>query len=96
VVPISGLDTEATEPLQKIEPRSPCSPVRSQTLYWLSYPVPSRPFTLRMELQFLTHYKALDRNNNRSLLLIYTALRTTITFIPILQLLRSIIPSKQK
>jgi hypothetical protein len=26
--------------LPEIEPRSPCRPVRSQTLYWLSYPAP--------------------------------------------------------
>jgi hypothetical protein len=38
----AGLDTEATgeilSPLPGIEPRSPGRPVRSQTLYWLSYP----------------------------------------------------------
>jgi hypothetical protein len=38
----AGLDTEARRkilsPLPGIEPRSPSRPVRSQTLYWLSYP----------------------------------------------------------
>jgi hypothetical protein len=42
VVPIAGLDIEATEkvlsPLLGIEPRSPGLPVRSQTLYWPRYP----------------------------------------------------------
>jgi hypothetical protein len=40
--PQSRLNTEATgkifPPLPGIEPRSPGRPVRSQTLYWLSYP----------------------------------------------------------
>jgi hypothetical protein len=43
VGPRVGLDTEATRkslsPLPGIEPRSPGRPARSQTLYWLSYPV---------------------------------------------------------
>jgi hypothetical protein len=38
----AGLDTDAREkilsPLPGIEPQSPRRPVRSQTLYWLSYP----------------------------------------------------------
>jgi hypothetical protein len=38
----AGLDTEARgkilSPLAGIEPQSPSCPVRSQTLYWLSYP----------------------------------------------------------
>jgi hypothetical protein len=42
VVPRAGLDTEVRWrillPLPAIEPRSPGRPVRSQTLYWLSYP----------------------------------------------------------
>jgi hypothetical protein len=40
--PRDGLDTEVTRkilsPLPGIEPRSRCRPVRTQTLYWLSYP----------------------------------------------------------
>jgi hypothetical protein len=43
VDPRAGLDTEARgkilSPLLGIEPRSPSRPARSQTLYWLSYPV---------------------------------------------------------
>jgi hypothetical protein len=42
VDPRAGLDTEAKGkillPLPGIEPQSPARPVRSQTLYWLSYP----------------------------------------------------------
>jgi hypothetical protein len=42
VGPRAGLDTEARGkmllPVPGIEPRSPGRPVRSQTLYWLSYP----------------------------------------------------------
>jgi hypothetical protein len=42
VGPRAGLDTEAKGkillPLPRIEPRSSGHPVRSQTLYWLSYP----------------------------------------------------------
>jgi hypothetical protein len=42
VDPRAGLDNEARgkilSPLRGIEPRSPGRPVRSQTLYWLSYP----------------------------------------------------------
>jgi hypothetical protein len=43
VGPTAGLDTEARgnilSPLPGIEPRSSGHPARSQTLYWLSYPV---------------------------------------------------------
>jgi hypothetical protein len=42
VGPSAGLGTEFRGklllPLPEIEPRSPGSPIRSQTLYWLSYP----------------------------------------------------------
>jgi hypothetical protein len=42
VGPRAGLDTDARgkilSPLPGIEPRSPCRPARSQTLYLLSYP----------------------------------------------------------
>jgi hypothetical protein len=42
VGPRAGLDTESRgkilSPLSRIEPRSIGRPVRSQTLYWLSYP----------------------------------------------------------
>jgi hypothetical protein len=46
VGPRAGLDTEARDkilsPLPGIEHRSPGHPVRSQTLYWLSYPAPQQ------------------------------------------------------
>jgi hypothetical protein len=47
----AGLDTEVRGkhplPLLGIKPRSPGRPVRSQTLYWLSYPCPSYPVGTR-------------------------------------------------
>jgi hypothetical protein len=54
----SGLDTEARgkilSPLPGIEPRSPGSPVCSQTLYWLSYP--ARYLLLNLQLHLYHFY----------------------------------------
>jgi hypothetical protein len=44
-------------PLQGIEPRSPCRPDRSQTLYYLSYPAPQTTYTLSNKIT--QHYTAL-------------------------------------
>jgi hypothetical protein len=58
--PRAGLDTDATRKvlvtLPGIEPRSPGSPFRTQTLYWLSHPVHNNTTYANINTTQILHY----------------------------------------